>query len=259
MRDDFAAAVIEVLAKRVGVRCSNPGCRRPTSGPRTDGAKVVNIGVAAHITAAAPGGPRYDATLAEAARSHPDNGIWMCQNCAKLIDNDPQLFHIEQLRAWKASAEAQALFALTGVPSPEQVAAAGAEVSIQWRKMVITAKHHGYRLAAKVANRSAKPISDFHIELIFPTEVLNAPDRHSLFVPDRSDRQSSFFRYASSAQSKPIYPGDEVSLIDLDYYMDDRIYTRHHTLFGFIVSVSLYCGAQSPVVVELPFRELQCF
>lgn len=220
---------------------------------------MVNIGVAAHITAAAAGGPRYDPTLTEAERSHPDNGIWLCQNCAKLIDNDPQRFHVEQLHVWKASSEGQALSALTGKLSPEQEVATGAEASIRWRKVTITAKHHDYRLAVTVANRSAKPISDFHIDLVFPAEVLNDPSRHSLFVPGRSDRQSSFFRYAPSTQSQPIYPGDEVSLIDLDYYMDDRLYARHHALFSFIVSASLYCGAQAPILVELPFGELQCF
>ncbi len=259
MRDDFSAATIEVLAKRVGVRCSNPSCRRPTSGPRSDSVKVVNIGVAAHITAAAAGGPRYDATLSEGDRSHPDNGIWLCQNCAKLVDNDLQRFPVEQLHAWKGKSEAQALSALTGALSPEQEVAVGAEASIQWREVSISTRHHDYRLTVTIANRSARPISDFHIDLVFPADVLKDPDRHSLFVPGRSDRQSSFFRYASSVQSKPIYPGDEAALIDIDYYMDDRVYARHHNFFSFIVSASLYCGAQAPVVVELPFGELQCF
>jgi hypothetical protein len=138
MRDNFPAAAIELLAKRVGVRCSNPGCRRPTSGPRTDSAKVVNIGVAAHITAAAVGGPRYDAKLSEAERSHLNNGIWLCQNCAKLIDNDPQHFYVELLREWKSRSETQALAALSGEPSAERDIAAGAEASIRWQKISIT-------------------------------------------------------------------------------------------------------------------------
>lgn len=259
MRDDFPAAAIGILAKRVGVRCSNPACRRPTSGPRSDSAKVVNIGVAAHITAAAAGGPRYDATLNEAERGDPNNGIWLCQNCAKLIDNDPQRFTVELLREWKASTEAQAFAALTGEPSTEREIAAGAEASIRWRKMSITGEHHDYRLELAVANRSVTPLSEFHIDLVFPTEVLNVPERHPLFVPGRSDGQSSFFRCAASAQTRPIYPGDEVVLIELDYYMNYQIYTRHHTLFRFNVSASLYCGAQAPVLVEVPFGELQCF
>lgn len=257
MRDDFPAAAIEALAKRVGVRCSNPGCRRPTSGPRTDSAKVVNIGVAAHITAAAAGGPRYDAKLKEAERSHPNNGIWLCQNCAKLIDNDLQGFQVGLLREWKASSEAQALAVLTGEPSNERDIATRAEASIGWRKISITGEHHDYRLELAIANHSTKSLSEFHIDLVFPTKVLNAAELHPLFIPAQSDRQSSFFRYAASARNPPIYPGDKVVLIKLDYYMNDQIWD--HKLLGFNVTASLYCGAQAPVLVELLFRELQCF
>lgn len=92
MRDDFAKRTIDILAKRVNYRCSNLNCRKPTSGPREDPTKAVNIGVAAHITAAAPGGPRYDPTLTSKQHSSIDNGIWLRQNCAKLVDNDPDRY-----------------------------------------------------------------------------------------------------------------------------------------------------------------------
>ena len=63
VRDDFTPAVKDVLAKRVGFRCSNPTCRQLTSGPQFDATKAVNVGVATHITAASMGGPRYDESL----------------------------------------------------------------------------------------------------------------------------------------------------------------------------------------------------
>lgn len=105
MRDDFTKATIEALADRAGNRCSNPACRQLTSGPRSEPDRAVNIGVAAHITAASEGGPRYDPALAPEARRHPDNGIWLCQNCAKLVDNDPAAYPVALLRAWKQGAE----------------------------------------------------------------------------------------------------------------------------------------------------------
>src|ERR1035441_5569741 len=82
------------MAKRVGMRCSNPNCRQQTSGPREDPRNTVNIGVAAHIAAAASGGPRYDGGLTSTERSSSDNGIWLCQNCAKLIDSDDERYHV---------------------------------------------------------------------------------------------------------------------------------------------------------------------
>ena len=107
-RDDFRKQVVLRLASRAGHCCSNPDCRRPTSGPDSTAGGTVNIGVAAHITAAAPGGPRFDPRLSPSERSAADNGIWVCQWCAKLIDSDTTQFTTTLLLDWKSSAEARA-------------------------------------------------------------------------------------------------------------------------------------------------------
>jgi hypothetical protein len=112
MRDDFPTAVKEVLAKRVGQRCSNLECRRVTSGPQIDPDKAVNLGVAAHICAAAAEGPRFDPAMSSQQRSGVENGIWLCQTCAKLVDNDPERYSVATLRAWKAEAEHSTALAL---------------------------------------------------------------------------------------------------------------------------------------------------
>jgi hypothetical protein len=104
--DDFPIAVKELLAKRVAQRCSN--CDDPTSGPQEDPTKAINLGVAAHITAASPDGARYDPALTSAQRRSADNGIWLCQTCAKLIDNDAIRYPVPKVREWKARAEATA-------------------------------------------------------------------------------------------------------------------------------------------------------
>lgn len=112
MRDEFSTQVKDLLAKRVGQRCSNPSCRQPTSGPQDDATKAINIGVAAHIAAASPGGPRYDPGMTPDQRSAPNNGLWLCQNCAKLVDNDSSRYPVEVLRSWRAEAERTAASAL---------------------------------------------------------------------------------------------------------------------------------------------------
>lgn len=104
-RDDFDSRTKEVIARRVAYRCSNPYCRKLTVGPQADPAKSLNIGVAAHITAAAEGGPRYDPHLTPAQRSHADNGLWLCQDHAHVIDHDVVTYTVELLREWKRSAE----------------------------------------------------------------------------------------------------------------------------------------------------------
>lgn len=104
-RDDFSPRVKDILAKRVGMRCSNPNCRQPTSGPQEDPQKVLNVGVAAHITAASSKGPRYDRSLSADERSSPENGIWLCQNCGKLVDNDSPAYPTDLLHRWKQLSE----------------------------------------------------------------------------------------------------------------------------------------------------------
>jgi hypothetical protein len=118
MRDDFSPNVKLLLAKRVNFICSNPDCQRTTTGPSSDPRKSINIGVASHITAAAPGGPRYDATLSQEERKSPENGIWLCQKCAKLVDSDPQRYSQEILRKWKLNAEARTLEQIQGTYLP---------------------------------------------------------------------------------------------------------------------------------------------
>lgn len=119
MRDDFLLPVKEVLAKRVGFRCSNPACRKPTSGPQEDPAKALNIGVAAHITSAAEGGPRYNVALTSDERRAATNGIWLCQSCGKLVDNDENRYTLDILQHWKTVSESAALRALETSPHPE--------------------------------------------------------------------------------------------------------------------------------------------
>lgn len=113
MRDDFTQATVMRLAKRVGFKCSNPECRKPTSGPGADGG-AVNLGVAAHITAASPGGPRYDAHKMEEGRRAADNGIWLCQQCSRLVDADDSAYDVADLIEWKSFAEAAAAVELRG-------------------------------------------------------------------------------------------------------------------------------------------------
>lgn len=116
MRDDFAESVKRTVAARVASRCSRPDCRAATSGPQVDPTKSLNLGVAAHVTAASLGGPRYDPTLSPEQRSSPDNAIWLCPSCDKLVDNDSAQFPADRLREWKSNAEAEAL-ASVGKPS----------------------------------------------------------------------------------------------------------------------------------------------
>jgi hypothetical protein len=104
-RDNFSNESKRILQERVGNRCSNPDCQCLTSGPNADPQKATRIGVAAHITAASPGGPRWNPALTNQQRSSITNAIWLCQNCAKLVDSDSTIYPEERLFAWREFAE----------------------------------------------------------------------------------------------------------------------------------------------------------
>ena len=105
MRDDFSKSVKKTLSERVGLLCSNPDCQRLTYGPNSNENKSTNIGVAAHITAASEGGPRFDEKINSQERSSIINGIWLCQSCAKLIDSDEAKYTSALLKQWKKDSE----------------------------------------------------------------------------------------------------------------------------------------------------------
>lgn len=118
-RDDFKAKTIDIMAKRVGYRCSNPNCRKLTCGANDDPENYSNIGVAAHICAAAPGGKRYDTNMTSAERKDIQNGIWLCQSCSKLIDSDDIRYTVDLLHKWKQLSEEAAILELESA-SPAQ-------------------------------------------------------------------------------------------------------------------------------------------
>ncbi|MBC3229988.1 NACHT domain-containing protein [Serratia fonticola] len=107
-RDDFSERTKLQIAKRVGWLCSFPLCRKWTVGATSDGEGEINIGTAAHICAAAPGGPRYDGNMSQEERSSVRNGMWMCRDHGKAIDSSDPEFTVEKLRRWKREAEIEA-------------------------------------------------------------------------------------------------------------------------------------------------------
>jgi energy-coupling factor transporter ATP-binding protein EcfA2 len=117
-RAEFSKSVRTVIAERAGYQCSVLNCGRLTLGPSPNGRNVLRTGMAAHIYAAAPGGPRGTGGLSAEERSEPENGIWCCYTHGKAIDSDPTgIYSAAQLRAWKRLHEARKGAEVTGITS----------------------------------------------------------------------------------------------------------------------------------------------
>ena len=115
-RDEFSESTKVILALRVSYRCSNPDCDRPTTGPHSIPTRAIRIGVASHISGAAPGSARYDSLMVPEQRKNISNGIWLCQSCSRLIDTDEQKYPVELLLHWKSGAENKALVNVENPP-----------------------------------------------------------------------------------------------------------------------------------------------
>lgn len=161
MRDDFTQKTKDILARRVSFVCSNPACRKRTCGPGDQPNETVNIGVAAHITAASEGGPRYDPFMTAEERSSVENGIWLCQNCAHLIDVDPERYPVTMLDAWKEQTETEARASIgrrSGMSSEEMLLLAEAETlceeSIEYLRYIVKKDDtHLYRDVVLLPNK----------------------------------------------------------------------------------------------------------
>lgn len=102
-RIDFRPATVRALAQRSAYMCNR--CRRLTIAPDSTPDGILMTGIAAHICAASPGGPRADATLTDNQVRSIDNGIWLCTECSKIVDSDVGQFPVEDLHRIKREHE----------------------------------------------------------------------------------------------------------------------------------------------------------
>ncbi len=102
---EFTKNAIETLAKRAAQACSNPDCRRPTSGSHSDKDKAVVVGKAAHIRGQHRGSARYDESMTDEERGDILNGIWLCSVCHDAVDRDEKKYTVDLLQQWRQDHE----------------------------------------------------------------------------------------------------------------------------------------------------------
>lgn len=120
MRDDFSKKTKVTLALRANHKCSFTSCGFPTSGPNDSSPDAVTrVGVAAHIHAASPGGPRYLESMTFDERSNITNGIWLCPTHSTLVDRDTTTYTADAIRQMKSAHEQRVVAEMSGVIKSE--------------------------------------------------------------------------------------------------------------------------------------------
>ncbi len=151
-RDDFTKKTVDILSKRAGGKCSI--CQCPTYGPNDNPYTATNIGQAAHISAAAARGPRFNTAISPEVRKSLKNGIWLCSNCHDKIDRNPESYSIKLLHEIKKAAETKARETL-GTQPPKQASQVADQLTFTVSAIAIVevrkvranlASHHGSRI-----------------------------------------------------------------------------------------------------------------
>ncbi len=118
-RENFTLTTKRLIANRAGHQCSFPTCDRRTTGPDSEKRKVSGSGIAAHIYAASPDGPRGQGGLTLEELRQPENGIWFCSDHAIIVDNNRgKSFPPEVLLSYKDLHEARVMREVQGLYSP---------------------------------------------------------------------------------------------------------------------------------------------
>jgi hypothetical protein len=102
---DFTQKTVTTLAERAHFLCSNPDCKKMTTGPHSNIEKSLRSGEAAHIYGASDNGPRFNHQLKDEDIKNIKNGIWLCGDCHKIIDTDPRRYPVKKLQKWKSTHE----------------------------------------------------------------------------------------------------------------------------------------------------------
>lgn len=108
-RANFSSSTIEKLYKSNGGLCSR--CGRMTTAYNHENLKYISIGEAGHIFGAkrtSDKSPRSNSTLTNDFLKNFENGIWLCKNCHKLIDDAEKDFSSDLLLKMKKKASSLA-------------------------------------------------------------------------------------------------------------------------------------------------------
>lgn len=132
-------------------------------------------------------------------------------------------------------------------------------IEIKYKKIKSSQKRHDYQLHVSLKNISAKPITEWHVDVGVPTWLLSPSVTYHLNVPERSDSEQSLFRSTNKTHAGVIYPGDSKLVLSMDYYIDDAIYSKMHHKFSQKIIATAYVHGELSATSEKTISSLQDF
>lgn len=133
------------------------------------------------------------------------------------------------------------------------------EITIGYQKITATPERHDYKLKVTLKNIGGKPITQWHVDVEFPTPLLYPNVTYHLRVPDRSDRERALFRVTQDHHHDAIYPGDTKLVMSIDYRVDREIFWSQHSLFDQRVTATAYVHGELAATAEQVVKNLQFF
>lgn len=95
----------KILCVRSGNRCANPECRKILVINKTDNDNESLVAQMAHIAGEKEDAPRYEESMTDKERNSYTNLILVCNNCHKMIDDQPHTYTVEKLHEMKNNHE----------------------------------------------------------------------------------------------------------------------------------------------------------
>jgi hypothetical protein len=133
------------------------------------------------------------------------------------------------------------------------------ELSIDYEKVNIRSERHDYRLQVALVNQGTRPITEWHVDVVVPTRLLERSETYFLRVSNRSDEDSTLFRASQETHPGAIYPEDRKLVMTVDYHVDHAIYWKERGLFDKEVTAKAYVHGELAATAERVVRELQIF
>ena len=173
----------------------------------------------------------------------------------------PEDLEVPMPRLTQAQKESEASIAIV-IPVADKPVPDKADVSldifINYEEINIQSERHDYRLIVSLNNQSNDIIDNFAVECRFPATICESHTNDSYYVPSQSDASWAVFRATSEQLSEPVFPGDIVRILTVDYFIDTDIFMNRGGLFQQEAIVSIYINGMKKTVTK-PIAQLQIF